>query len=144
MWTRLVTNSCQQWRKQGQVDVVSVAHAMVFTRGLWANTRCATWRAVARWYRERVTGGGGERGGEEDGGEGGWGRRGEEGEREEGEEEELFIDMRHCYKYHFATKALVVLLHRKTFCFFLAHSATLEWSQLLARLITHTMDYTWL
>ena len=56
----------------------------------------------------------------------------------------LFIDTRHCYKYHFATKVLVVLLHRKTFCFFLAHSATLEWAQLLARLITHTMDYTWL
>jgi len=56
----------------------------------------------------------------------------------------LFIDIRHCYKYHFTTKALVVLLHRKTFCFFLAHSATLEWAQLLARLITHTMDYTWL
>jgi len=48
------------------------------------------------------------------------------------------------YKYHFTTKALVVLLHRKTFCFILAHSATLEWAQLLTRLITHTMDYTWL
>ena len=58
--------------------------------------------------------------------------RREQGESEErekeggGEREELFIDMRHCYKYHFATKALIVLLHRKTFCCFLAPSATLE------------------